>query len=113
MKQGEFLKNPGSYFHVKFDFRNISQYRFLEETVDKLKKEETARNEARKPNEDKRQVLLADNKVKQEEILRLKQEKSDRKTKQKMLEKRWEMMRWITTYIDENSESWENEKKER
>jgi hypothetical protein len=43
----------------------------------------------------------------------LKQEKSDRKTKQKMLEKRWEMMRWITTYIDENSESWENEKKER
>ena len=69
--------------------------------------------EARRKNEDKRKVLLADRKIRQEEILRKGQEKADRKIKQRMLEERWEMMRWITGYIDKNSEKWARQKLER
>ena len=35
----------------------------------------------------------------------------ERKRKQKMLEEKWEMMRWITAFIDENQEEWESQKR--
>ena len=30
-----------------------------------------------------------------------------------MLGRRWEMMKWVTKYIDENSDKWEKEKTDR
>jgi hypothetical protein len=56
---------------------------------------------------------LAEKKFRQEEILRQEQEKLDRKIKKKMLEERWTMMKWVTTYIDENADKWARDKKER
>ena len=37
----------------------------------------------------------------------------ERKQRKKMLEERWAMTRWITNYIDENTERWKKEKLER
>ena len=69
--------------------------------------------EAQRINEERRNALLAERKHRQEELLRKEQEKKDRKIKQNMLYKRWEMMRWVTKYIDENSKKWEREKEKR
>ena len=33
----------------------------------------------------------------------------ERKDKQKKLEEKWEMLQWITTYIDENQVEWEDD----
>ena len=72
-----------------------------------------AREETRKINEKRIQDLRDQNKRKQEELLRTRQEKAERKAKQRTLENRWEMMRWITAYIDNNTERWDVERKER
>ena len=47
----------------------------LEETLDRLRREEQARKEARRKIEDKGKILLAERKIRQEEILRKVQEK--------------------------------------
>ena len=60
----------------------------LEETIERLRKEDKARAEARIVNEKRRQELREQNKIKQEEILRKSQEKAERKTKQRILERR-------------------------
>ena len=39
--------------------------------------------------------------------------KRQRLEKQRVLEKKWEMLRWITTFIDENQEKWLKEGRER
>ena len=51
--------------------------------------------------------------MKQEQILRQEQERQDKKVKKKMLEERWEMTKWLTQYIDQNTEKWTRQKKER
>ena len=85
----------------------------LEDTLDKLKREDESRKETRTLNEKRRKSLLAEKKTKQEEMLSKDQERKDRKIKQNMLGRRWEMMKWVTKYIDENSDKWEKEKTDR
>ena len=85
----------------------------IEETLEKIRQEEESRKEARRIDEQRRNALLAERKQRQEEILRKEQESRDRKIKQNTLYKRWEMMRWVTNYIDENTENWEIEKEKR
>ena len=63
--------------------------------------------------EERREKLLAEKKEKQEKLLRQEQEKRERKQKKRMLEERWAMARWITEYIDKNSERWKTEKEQR
>ena len=60
-----------------------------------------------------RRKLLAEKKFRQEEILRQEQDKLDRKIKKKRLEERWALMKWVTTYIDDNTDKWARDKKER
>ena len=45
--------------------------------------------------------------------MRHEQEKRYKIIKKRMLEDRWEMTRWITKCIDENTDKWTREKKER
>ena len=63
--------------------------------------------------EEKRAKLLAEKKHKQEEILRKNMEKKERMLKKKKLEERWAMTRWISEYIDQNTERWKTEKQQR
>ena len=41
------------------------------------------------------------------------EEKQERKEKKKQLEEKWEMLRWVTTYLEKNQARWEREKEER
>ena len=85
----------------------------IEENLERLKAEVEKREEARIIEETRRKTLLAEKKLKQENLLRQEQEKKARKIKKRMLEERWEMARWISKYISENEERWAREKRER
>ena len=85
----------------------------MEETLARMRQEVERRNAAKSEEARRRNKLLEDKKVRQEQILRENQEKLDRKSKKRMLEERWAMTRWVTKYIDENSERWALEKKKR
>jgi hypothetical protein len=82
----------------------------LEETVTRLKKEVEEKKRAKALYEERRSRLLEENKKKQEKLLKKEQEKKERKLNKKMLEERWAMARWITHYIDENSDRWKEER---
>ena len=41
------------------------------------------------------------------------EKKEERKEKQRKLQEKWEMLRWITTYLEKNIERWEKEREER
>ena len=78
-----------------------------------MKREVEEKIKADEAFEEKRKKLLADNKLKQEEILRKNMEKKERMLKKKKLEERWDMTRWISEYIDQNTERWKTEKQQR
>ena len=71
------------------------------------------RKHAKKIYEERREKLIREKKMKQEQMLRKEQETKERRQKKKSLEERWAMTRWITRYIDENSERWKKEQQER
>ena len=85
----------------------------LEEIVERIKAEKKKREEDKEIEKTRREKLLKEHKIKQEKMLRMEQEKRERIKIQKMLETRWEMARWITSYIVENEKKWEKEKIER
>ena len=85
----------------------------LEQNLERMRNEVTRRNAALAQAEERRTQLIAERKIKQEQLLRQEQEKQDKKVKKKMLEERWEMMKWLTRYIDENTDKWAIQKKEK
>ena len=85
----------------------------LEEIVERIKVENKKREEYKEIEKARREKLLKENKIKQEKMLRMEQEKRERINTKKMLESRWEMAKWITSYITENEKKWEKEKTER
>jgi hypothetical protein len=76
----------------------------LEEILEKMRAETQKRKDVKLEEEKRREKLLAENKLRQQKMLRQEQEKRDRVAKKRMLEERWEMARWISTYISENEE---------
>ena len=98
------------------DSNKINQKKWLgklEETLERLKREVEDRKRAQELYSERRNKLLAEQKLKQEELLRKEQERIVRKQNKKMLEERWAMARWIVGYIDENSDRWKKEQKDR
>ena len=85
----------------------------LEETVERMRLEVEKRNSAKIIEEKRRNKLLQDKKIRQKKLVREEQDKADRKIRKRMLEERWDMTKWITSYIDENTDKCEKEKKER
>ena len=85
----------------------------MEEIINRMRREVEKRKEVEILENAKRQKLLEDKKTRQEKIMRQAQEKKHKIAKKRMLEERWEMARWITTYISENEDRWLREKKER
>ena len=75
--------------------RELERVRELEE---RRRKRTLAISEKLRREEDKRMELVRKN------------ERVDRKRK---MEERWEIVRWLTSYIGENSDRWETEKRER
>ena len=85
----------------------------LEQTLERMRREVEDRKKAKLLSEERRQKLLQEEKIRQEAMLKAEHEKQERKSKQRMLKERWEMARWIASYIDENSDRWKREKESR
>ena len=71
--------------------------------LEKEKAERKIRNETIKSERERREERRKDEKLKRE----------NRMEKHAMLKQRWETIRWITKYLDENEELWEIERMER
>ena len=91
--------------------------REIENILQKVKEENKLREieRARELKERRKKRALAISvKLRREEEKRIenvrKKEGMDRK---KRMEERWEIVRWLTSYIGENSDRWEAEKRER
>ena len=78
-----------------------------------MKKETEQRKLEKMAYEEKMKKLKEEKKRKKEAALKMEYEKKERKEKKRLLQERWAMARWVTQYIDENSERWEKEKTER
>ena len=78
-----------------------------------MKIESERRKTALEEEEKMRRKLLEENKLAQEKKLREIQAKKDLQIRKRMLEERWEMAKWISSYISENEEKWRVEKRER
>ena len=76
------------------------------------RKEELEKERKRKQAEiDEKQRKIMNEKRKKR--LQKEQEKKERLQKIEKIQERWALMRWITTFIDENSERWDKERAER
>ena len=84
----------------------------LEDNLERMRSEVARRNAARDQAEERRNQLITERKIIEEQLLCQEQERMDKKVKKKMLEERWEMMKWLTKYIDENTDKWNKQKKE-
>ena len=65
----------------------------LEEILSRMKAEVEKRKETQIVEENRRNKLLEEKKIRQEKIMRQAQEKQDKIAKKRMLEERWEMAR--------------------
>ena len=85
----------------------------LEEILARIKREDAERQAQQERENERRKEFMHERNKKIQEKKRQAQEKKDRLQKKKILEDRWAMTKWITEYIDSNSEKWEKEKTER
>ena len=76
--------------------------KMLERIESMIKQNREEKEEKRKKKEKERDKEIEDEKEK-------KAQKVIRKEKKKKLEEQWEMLRWITNYVNENELDWENE----
>ena len=56
--------------------------------------------------------MVEDGRENQAMAERKSRERKERKEKQGELEKKWEMLRWLTNFIDENKDSWDEVNRE-
>ena len=78
----------------------------LEALLEEAKQEYAIKKEA----EDERKRKLEEARTQKEKEQEQKKQKLERKKK---LEAKWEMLRWITMYINKNKEAWRKEKEDR
>ena len=82
------------------------------ELINKIIKEQREEEIERKKEEvEKKEKINRELKKKAKAKEKRDQEKKERLIKQEMLSRRWEMLRWITNFIDEHKDSWEEERK--
>ena len=83
----------------------------MEEILARLKEEELRRkHEREKELAERRRIqekIRTDKEKEEEERRREKVRRKERFEKQKMLQSRWEALRWVSQYIDENKVQWE------
>ena len=82
----------------------------IEELLEEIRKEKTKLENERKEKAEK-SLQKWRQRLKEKEMKE--QEKKEKLEKEKALSKHWEMMKWVTKFIDENKEKWEEEQIEK
>ena len=85
----------------------------IEKTLKRLKDEKKAQDQKFSEWKERRKRLLEDGRKQQEESERKSRNRKIRIDKKAKMEEKWEMLRWITRFIDENKDRWERERIQR
>ena len=81
--------------------------KLIEKELKKLEEEKTLEKEKYERESKRREDYIREKRLKENErIIKLK-DKNEKIEKKKKLEKRWEMMRWVVSFIEEHREEWE------
>ena len=79
----------------------------LEEILKRIEEEKKSQEEKTKEWQKRRLKMIEDGRENQAMAEKKSRERKERKEKQGELEKKWEMLRWLTKFIDENRDSWD------
>ena len=84
----------------------------MEETLKRIEEEKKSQWEKIKKWQKRRNKMIEEGREQQATAERKSRERKERKEKQGELEKKWEMLRWLVKFIDENKDSWDEENRE-
>ena len=101
------IPNRKEYQHMEKEQRLETQLKRVEKELENYKKELENKKEQERREEERRKKYVAEKKFKENERIQKDKEKAAKLKKKKMLEKHWEMLRWLNNFISENKEVWE------
>ena len=78
----------------------------------RIEEEKKSQDEKIKEWQKRRMKMIEEGREKQATAEKKSRERKERKEKQGELEKKWEMLRWLTNFIDENKDSWDEVNRE-
>ena len=81
--------------------------RRIEEALEKIKEEKELEKISMEREKERRRKYVEEKKIKENERIIKEKQKTEKLKKKKQLEQKWEMVRWLTRFIDENKGKWE------
>ena len=66
----------------------------------------------KKDNETRKKKINDEWRKKVQEKYKKEEEKKQRIEKQRKVQQHWEMLKWVTNYINENQDNWEQQRKQ-
>ena len=85
----------------------------LDILIEKAREEDKKRIEIREENKKEKERIFKIRRDKNEEKIRVEEERKERLRVQKKLKEKWEMIKWLSEYAEANQEIWEMERRER
>ena len=81
--------------------------RMIEKSIEKIKKEREDLKERERKEAARRKKFVEEKRQKENEKIEKEKEKQEKIRKKKKLEQHWELIRWLTSFIEEKREDWE------
>ena len=81
--------------------------------MERVRKEDEERKEKEEKDRERRKKITREKEKEENKLLIREAERAERKEKKRVLERKWEMMRWVTEFLSETDEKWRRERKER
>ena len=79
----------------------------IEEALKRIKEEKELEKVSQERETERRRKYIEDNKVKENDRIIREKQKTEKIQKKKKLEQKWEMVRWLTRFLEDNKGNWE------
>ena len=111
-KEKKITKNqiPESLKEIQKMTSKLEKITYILEEVKRKEKLEKERKIKQAEIEEKLRKIMNEKRLKK---IQKEKEKKERLKKIEKIQEKWALMRWVTAFIEENSETWEKERKER
>ena len=83
------------------------QLKKIEKELEKYRQDQDNQKEQERREQERRSKYIAEKKYKENERIEKEKEKTKKIQRKKLLEKHWEMLRWLNNFMEENKETWE------
>ena len=95
------------YQHLEKKERLEMQLKKIEKELEKYRQDQDNQKEQERREQERRSKYIAEKKYKENERIEKEKEKTKKIQRKKLLEKHWEMLRWLNNFMEENKETWE------